>query len=164
MTHEVINSDVDPTASLVGCVVENSKIGPRTKVWRWTHIMGATIGEDCMVAQGVFIADQVSIGDRVRIQNNAAIGRHATIGNDVYIGPNVVFANSRYPKTGKLEPIIISDGVCIGANVVIMGGVKIGEYAIIGAGSIVTRNVMTGEKVVGVTHRNEFYPENQTFE
>lgn len=136
---------------------EGVALGSGTKVWQWAHVMGPTkIGKDCMLGQSVFVADQVTIGDRVRIQNHTNVSRHVTLEDDVYVGAGVQFCNSVHPRadqTDPLAPIVVKRGASIGSNACLMGGVTIGEDAVVGAGAIVTRDVPSGATVVGVPAR-----------
>jgi len=126
----------------------HAKIGAGTRVWHQAQIREhAEIGENCVIAKNVYIDLKVKIGDGVKIQNNASIYYPAVIENDVFIGPSVTFTNDRYPRafiwseSRHTPPIHVKRGASVGADSVIIGGVTIGEYAMIGAGSIVTRNV-----------------------
>ena len=129
-------------------------IGADTKIWHHAHIReNAVIGKGCVIGQNVYIDTGVIIGDYCRIQNNCSIYRIAKIGSFVFIGPNVVFSNDKVPKAFNREgkpvtekdwnmgEIIVADGVSVGAGSVILPNTTIGEYALIGAGSVVTKNV-----------------------
>jgi len=135
-------------------ICESSSIGERTRIWSFSHILpGAIIGADCNVCENVFIENEVIIGDRVTIKNGVQIWDGITIEDDVFIGPNVTFTNDRYPRSKnkdfKLERTHISKGVSIGANATILPGITIGEESVIGAGSVVVRNVEAKSVMVG---------------
>jgi len=133
------------------------KIGPGTKVWQWVHVMGPTyIGNNCMLGQSVFVADQVVIGNNVRVQNHSNISRYVIICDDVYVGAGVQFCNSAHPKADQSDPlqkILVKRGASIGSNTCLVGGVTIGENAVIGANAVVTKDVPDGATVVGVPAR-----------
>lgn len=142
---------IHPTA-----IVETDKIGDGTVIWHWAHIMsGAKIGKNCMIGDRVFVGNNVVIGDNVRIQNNVYIPEGVIIWNDVFIGPNVVFTNVKYPDPTlcvlpkNYEKTIIWGGVIIGANSTILPGIELYNGAFIGAGSVVTKDVNSGQVVVG---------------
>jgi len=122
-------------------------IGDNTNIWHFVHIRkGAKIGKNCTIGKGVFIDINTTIGDNCKIQNFACIYQGVTIGNDVFIGPHVCFTNDIYPRSfiwcdEKLTKTFVKDGVSIGANSTIVAGITIDKYAMIGAGSVVTKNV-----------------------
>ncbi len=126
-----------------GCV--EGKIGKRTKVWRFAHVqLGAEVGDDCMIGQGVFVAPTAKVGNRVKVQNHSDISMHVTIEDDAFIGAGVRFCNARHPTSSgpqKFECITVQKGAVIGSNVSIVGEVTIGEYAVVGAGAVVTKDV-----------------------
>ncbi|CAD6493791.1 MAG: Bifunctional protein GlmU [Candidatus Argoarchaeum ethanivorans] len=132
----------DPTA-----IVESKKIGEGTKIWHFVHVRdGAEIGCDCVIGKSVYIDADVVIGDRVKIQNFVSVYKGVQIEDDVFIGPSVTFTNDLYPRAGswdtcKIIPTIVKRGASIGANSTVVCGVTIEEYAMIGAGSVVTRDV-----------------------
>ena len=126
---------------------ENVKIGNGTQIWHFCHISkGVTIGENCSLGQNVFIGQNVKIGNGVKIQNNVSVYEGVEIEADVFIGPSVVFTNIINPrafinrKTEFLKTVI-GKGASIGANTTIICGNKIGKYALIGAGSVITKTV-----------------------
>jgi len=127
--------------------VEDAKIGKGTKIWHFVHIReGAEIGKNCNIGKGVYIDSDVKIGDNCKIQNFATIYKGVTIGDNVFIGPHVCFTNDIYPRAfiwneEKLVKTNVREGASIGANATIIAGVTIGEYAMIGAGSVVTKDV-----------------------
>ena len=131
-------------------------VGDGTKIWHFSKLMGpCKIGDDCVLGQNVVVERHVSIGNRVRIQNNVSIYSGVELEDDVFCGPSMVFTNvttprSHYPRRDKLEKTKVERGASIGANATVICGVTIGEYAMVGAGSVVTRDVMPYGLVVGV--------------
>jgi len=135
-------------------ICETLKVGEGTRIWAFVHILpGATIGKDCNICDFVFIENNVLIGDRTTIKSGVQIWDGVTIGSDVFVGPNVTFTNDKHPvsnnKDFKLLNTVIEDGVSIGANSTILPGVKVGARAVIGAGSVVTRDVLPNTTVFG---------------
>jgi acetyltransferase-like isoleucine patch superfamily enzyme len=133
---------IHPTA-----IVETDEIGEGTKIWHFAHIReGAKIGKNCNIGKSVYIDTGVYIGNNVKIQNFATIYKGVIIEDDAFIGPAVVFTNDLYPRSfiwseDKILPTVVKKGASIGANSTIVCGIKIGEYSMIGAGSVVTRDV-----------------------
>ena len=130
-------------------VDEPVTIGSGTKIWHFSHIMkGAIIGRDCVIGQNVYIDTDVVIGNNVKIQNNVSVFKKVTLEDNVFCGPSAVFTNvinprSAYPKEfDEYSSTLVKQGATIGANATIICGVIIGEFAFIGAGSIVTRDVL----------------------
>ena len=135
-------------------ICESKQIGIGTTIWAFVHILpGAVIGKDCNICDFVFIENQVRVGDRTTIKSGVQIWDGISIGSDVFIGPNVTFTNDKYPKSKnidfKLLQTFIGNGASIGANSTILPGLSIGEYAVIGAGSVVTKDVEPGTTVMG---------------
>ncbi len=135
-------------------ICESKQIGIGTTIWAFVHILpGAVIGKDCNICDFVFIENQVTIGDRTTIKSGVQIWDGITIGSDVFIGPNVTFTNDKYPKSKnkdfELLRTFIGNSVSIGANATILPGISVGENAVIGAGSVVTKNVNAGSTVTG---------------
>jgi UDP-2-acetamido-3-amino-2,3-dideoxy-glucuronate N-acetyltransferase len=128
-------------------VDEGAEIGSGTKIWHFCHIMsGAHIGKNCSIGQNVNIASRAVIGDGVKIQNNVSVYDDVIIEDDVFCGPSCVFTNVINPRAflerkSEYKKTIIKKGASIGANATILCGVTIGEYAFIGAGSVVTHDV-----------------------
>ena len=128
-------------------VSPNSLIGNNTKIWHFSHIReNVTIGKNVIIGQNVYIDEGVKSGNNVKIQNNVSIYKGVIIGNNVFIGPSVVFTNDLYPKVEEWDESLIvktkiKDNVSLGANSTIIAGVEIGEYTLIGAGSVVTKNI-----------------------
>ena len=127
-------------------VDETAVIGECTRIWNFVHIREkATIGKDCVLADYVYVGRGVEVGDNVKIQNRATIYEGVTIEDKVFVGPHVTFTNDFYPRSFSTDWKILSThvktGASIGARTVIVCGVTIGEYALIGAGSVVTENI-----------------------
>ena len=134
--------------------VQSENIGANTNIWQYCVVLqGAKIGSDCNICSHCFIENEVIIGDRVTVKNGVYLYDGITVEDDVFIGPNATFCNDRYPKSKnknfKLEKILIKKGASIGANVTILPGVTIGENALIGAGSVITKDVPDNEKIIG---------------
>lgn len=126
--------------------VQSSHIGKDTNIWQFCVILpGAKIGDNCNICSHVFIENDVVIGDNVTIKNGVSLYDGITLEDNVFIGPNVAFSNDRYPRSKNtrfhLERTLIKKGASLGSNVTVLPGVVIGENAIIGAGSVVTRSV-----------------------
>ena len=133
---------------------ESEKIGDRTRIWAFTHILpGASIGEDCNICDHVFIENDVVIGSRVTIKSGVQLWDGITLEDDVFIGPNVTFTNDKFPQSRKWQATtlktVVHKGASIGANSTILPGLIIGSNSMIGAGSVVTKDVAQGAIVVG---------------
>ena len=126
--------------------VQTNKIGRDTSIWQFTVILpGAVIGNNCNINCNCFVENDVTIGDNVTIKSGVQIWDGVSIENNVFIGPNVTFTNDLIPRS-KIKPTEFSKtkirkGASIGANATIIAGIEIGEYAFIGAGSVVTKGV-----------------------
>lgn len=134
--------------------VQSQNIGENTNVWQFCVILpGAKIGNGCNICSHCFIENDVIIGNDVTVKCGVQLWDGMTVEDGVFIGPNVTFCNDRYPKSKnkdfKLERIIVRKGASIGANATILPGVEIGEGAMIGAGSVVTKNVPNNMTVKG---------------
>lgn len=141
--------------------IVNCKIGKRTKLWRYINLYGCTVGDDCLIGSFVEIQHGAVIGNKVRIQSHSFICDGVELEDNVFIGHHVVFINDNYPRAvnGRYEPVTAADwkllpirikkGASIGSNATILGGITIGENALIGAGSVVTRDVPDNVTVVG---------------
>ena len=146
---------IHPTA----VIDEGARIGEGTRVWHWTHVCaGARIGRDCSLGQNVFVANRVVIGNNVRIQNNVSIYDDVTLEDDVFCGPSMVFTNvvnprAHVPRKNEYLPTVVRRGASIGANATVVCGHSIGEYAFVGAGAVVTRDVLPYALVAGTPAR-----------
>lgn len=136
-------------------VDEGAKIGEGTHVWHFSHVMpGAVIGKHCNIGQNCFIDNNAIIGDGVKIQNNVSVYNAVTIEDLVFIGPSVVFTNVINPRSfierkSEFKKTLVRKGSTIGANATIVCGNVIGEYALVGAGAVVTKNVLPYQLVIG---------------
>jgi len=133
---------------------ESEEIGERSRVWAFAHVMkGARIGADCNVGDHAFVESGVVIGDRVTIKNGVAIWDGVTVGDDVFLGPNAVLTNDLFPRSrvyhAENVPTLIGRGASIGANATIVAGVTLGEYCMIGAGTVVVKDVPAFALMVG---------------
>ncbi len=134
---------------------ENCSIGKGTKIWHFSHIMsGCKIGNDCNIGQNVVVSPKVILGNNVKIQNNVSVYTGVICEDDVFLGPSMVFTNVVNPRSavnrrGQYVETLVKKGVSIGANATIVCGHPIGEYAFIGAGAVVTKEVAPYALVVG---------------
>ncbi|HDR88029.1 MAG TPA: N-acetyltransferase [Bacteroidetes bacterium] len=134
---------------------QGARIGRGTKIWHFSHIMtGAVIGEECNIGQNVVISSEVVLGKNVKVQNNVSIYTGVICEDDVFLGPSMVFTNVVNPRSavvrrGQYVRTYVRKGASIGANATIVCGNDIGEYAFIGAGAVVTREVKPYALVVG---------------
>ncbi len=126
---------------------EGCKIGKGTKIWHFSHLMSnCTLGENCNLGQNVVVSPQVVLGKNVKVQNNVSIYTGVTCDDDVFLGPSMVFTNVINPRSAinrknEYAKTHVGKGASIGANATIVCGHNIGEYAFIGAGAVVTKNV-----------------------
>jgi UDP-2-acetamido-3-amino-2,3-dideoxy-glucuronate N-acetyltransferase len=134
---------------------EGSKIGKGTKIWHFSHVMSnCELGENCNLGQNVVISEGVILGKNVKVQNNVSIYTGVICEDDVFLGPSMVFTNVTNPRSnvnrrGQYAKTTVKRGASIGANATIVCGHDIGEFAFIGAGSVVTKNVAAYALVVG---------------
>lgn len=130
-------------------------IGKNTKIWHFCHILSNTqIGDNCSFGQNCVVGPNVSIGDNVKVQNNISIYEGVEVEDDVFIGPSVVFTNVINPRSfivrkQEYKKTLLKKGASIGANATIVCGNTVGEYALIGAGTVVTKNIPNFALVVG---------------
>lgn len=133
-----------------------AQIGKNTRIWHWVHVCGgARIGDYCSLGQNVFIGNQVVIGNQVKIQNNVSVYDNVTLEDGVFCGPSMVFTNVYNPRSlverkSEYRDTLIKRGVTLGANCTIVCGITIGEFAFIGAGSVVNKDVPAYALMVGV--------------
>ncbi len=141
---------IHPTAE----ISPEASVGAGSKIWHYVQVReGARIGAECVLSKGVYIDTSVVIGDRVKIQNGVSVYQGVTVEDDVLIAANVAFTNDKFPRAfnadWSITPTLVKKGASIGANATIVCGVTIGEYAMVGAGSVVSRDVPPFALVVG---------------
>ena len=135
---------------------DGANIGDSCKIWHWVHICGgAEIGENCVFGQNVFVANRVKIGNRVKVQNNVSIYDDVYLEDNVFCGPSMVFTNVHNPRAhierkDEYRKTIVKKGASLGANSTIVCGNTIGEYAFIGAGAVITKDVKPHAVMAGV--------------
>ncbi len=141
-------------------VDEGAQIGEGSKIWHFAHVMsGAVVGRDVSLGQNVFVADRVSIGDGCKVQNNVSIYEGVVLEDLVFCGPSMVFTNVKNPRAAyptcveDYRRTLVRRGVTIGANVTVVCGVTLGEWAFIGAGAVITADVPPYALMVGVPAR-----------
>ena len=144
-------------------IVETRQIGEGTRIWAYTHVMGgASIGIDCSIGAHCFVESGARIGNQVTIKNGSIIWEGVQLEDGVFVGPQVVFTNDLYPRSPRLPQVnrryadrawlkstAIKQGASVGAGAVILAGVTIGEFCLVGAGSIVTRSLPSHALAVG---------------
>ena len=144
------------TAHPTAIVDEGASIGEGTRIWHWVHVSaGARIGKGCSLGQNVFIGNRVVMGANCKIQNNVSVYDNVTLEDDVFCGPSMVFTNVINPRShvsrkDEFRDTIVKRGATLGANCTIVCGVTIGEYAFIGAGAVITRDVKAYSLMTGV--------------
>ena len=144
--------EAHPTA----IIDSGATIGNGTRIWHWSHVCaGARIGESCSLGQNVYVGNKVIIGNNVKIQNNVSVYDNVTLEDDVFCGPSMVFTNVYNPRSAvsrkhEYRDTCVKRGATLGANCTIVCGITVGEYAFVGAGAVVTRNVPPFALVTGV--------------
>ena len=145
-----------PTIHPTAIVDEGAIVGDDTRIWHWVHVSGgATIGRGCSLGQNVFVGNTVRIGNNVKIQNNVSVYDNVTLEDDVFCGPSMVFTNVTNPRAhvsrkSEYRDTVVKRGATLGANCTIVCGVTVGEFAFVGAGAVVNRDVPAYALVVGV--------------
>ncbi len=151
----MINTTIHPTA----IVDEGAQIGEGSRVWHWVHVCGgAKIGKGVSLGQNVFVGNKVTIGDKCKIQNNVSVYDNVTLEEGVFCGPSMVFTNVYNPRSlierkSEYRNTLVKKGATLGANSTIVCGTTIGEYAFIGAGAVVNKDVKAYALMVGVPAR-----------
>lgn len=146
---------IHPTA----IIDDGAEIGAGSRVWHWVHICGgAKIGKGVSLGQNVFVGNKVKIGDRCKIQNNVSVYDNVTLEDGVFCGPSMVFTNVYNPRSlierkSEYRDTLVKRGATLGANCTIICGVTIGEFAFVGAGAVVNKDVKPYALVVGVPAR-----------
>lgn len=140
-------------------VDENVTIGDNTKIWHFSHILsGSVIGENCSFGQNCVVGPKATIGNGVKVQNNVSVYEGVECEDDVFLGPSMVFTNVINPRAfivrrEEFKKTLLKRGCSIGANATIVCGITIGEYALIGSGAVVNRDVKPYALMVGVPAR-----------
>ncbi|WP_417326781.1 acyltransferase [Halarcobacter sp.] len=140
-------------------VDDNVKIGENTKIWHFSHVLsGTTIGNNCSFGQNCVVGPKVNIGNGVKVQNNISIYEGVEVEDDVFLGPSMVFTNVINPRSfivrkEEFKITLLKKGCSIGANATVVCGNTIGKYALIGAGSVVNKDVKDFALMVGVPAR-----------
>ena len=143
---------------------ENEAIGAGTRIWAFAHVMdGAAVGTDCNIGEGVFVESGAVVGDRVTLKNQVLVWNGVTLEDEVFVGPGVLFTNDARPRSSRMPAVrdryerdenwllttLVKRGASIGAGAVILPGVVIGSYAMVGAGAVVTRDVTAHRLIMG---------------
>ena len=147
------------TAHPSAIIDEGAQIGAGTRIWHWVHVSPqARIGERCSLGQNVYVGNDVTIGNNVKIQNNVSVYDAVTLEDDVFCGPSMVFTNVYNPRAAvtrkdEYRRTLVRKGATLGANCTIVCGTTIGEYAFVGAGAVVNKNVPPYALMAGVPAR-----------
>lgn len=153
------NSEVNYTVHPSAIIDDGAQIGEGSRVWHWVHVCGrARIGKGVSLGQNVFVGNEVVIGDRCKIQNNVSVYDNVTLEEGVFCGPSMVFTNVYNPRAlverkNEYRNTLIKKGATLGANCTIVCGVTVGEYALVGAGSVINKDVPAHALMVGVPGR-----------
>ena len=147
-----MRNKIHPTA----IIDDGAEIGDDTNIWHWAHVCGeAIIGKGVSLGQNVFVGNNVKIGDRCKIQNNVSVYDNVYLEEAVFCGPSMVFTNVHNPRSlikrkNEYRDTLVKKGATLGANCTILCGITIGEFAFIGAGALVNKNVPAYALMVGV--------------
>ena len=147
-----MTTTIHPTA----IIDEGAQIGEGSRIWHWAHVCGkATIGKGVSLGQNVFVGNKVTIGDRCKVQNNVSVYDNVTLEEGVFCGPSMVFTNVYNPRAlierkDEYRETLIKKGATLGANCTIVCGTTVGEYAFIGAGAVINKDVKPYALMVGV--------------
>lgn len=154
-----MNVTANPFVHESAFVDEGCEIGPGTKIWHFCHILSGThIGDTCSLGQNVMVGPDVFMGNNCKIQNNVSLYKGVTLEDNVFCGPSCVFTNVLTPRAGverkdEFAPTLVKTGATIGANATIVCGNSLGRYCTIGAGAVVTGDVLDHALMVGVPAR-----------
>jgi len=146
-------------AHATAIIDEGAQIGEGTRIWHWVHVSaGAKIGSQCSLGQNVYIGNRVIIGNNVKIQNNVSVYDNVFLEDNVFCGPSMVFTNVYNPRAeiirkDEYKDTIVRQGATLGANCTVVCGVTVGQYAFIGAGAVINRDVADYALMVGVPAR-----------
>jgi len=147
-----MNTSIHPTA----IIDEGAQIGKGSRIWHWVHVCGqAKIGKGVSLGQNVFVGNKVTIGDQCKVQNNVSVYDNVTLEEGVFCGPSIVFTNVYNPRAlierkDEYRNTLIKKGATLGANCTIVCGTTVGEYAFIGAGAVINKDVKPYALMVGV--------------
>lgn len=147
------------TIHATAIVDEGAQIGEGSRIWHWVHVCGgAKIGKGVSLGQNVFVGNRVVIGDHCKIQNNVSVYDNVTLEEGVFCGPSMVFTNVHNPRSlierkAEYRDTLVKKGATLGANCTIVCGVTIGEFAFIGAGAVINKDVKPYALMVGVPAR-----------
>lgn len=156
-------SFIHPTA----IVDPGAQIGEGTRIWHFCHVMPtAVIGSNCIIGQNVYVDNNAAVGNGVKIQNNVSVYNGVVLEDDVFVGPSAVFTNVINPRSfierkTEFKNILVKKGATIGANATIVCGICIGEFAFVGAGSVVTKDVAPYAMVMGNPARQKAWVSKQ---
>ena len=159
------NAIIHPSA----VIDEGARVGAGTRIWHFTHVMPkAVIGDNCIIGQNVFIDNNTLIGNGVKIQNNVSVYNGLILEEGVFVGPSVVFTNVINPRSfierkAEFRSTVVKRGATIGANATIICGHTIGEYALVGAGAVVTSDVPAYALVLGNPSRQKGWVSQQGY-
>jgi len=148
---------------------EGAQIGAGTRIWHFCHVMPtAIIGSSCILGQNVYVDNHALIGNGVKIQNNVSVYHGVVLEDDVFVGPSAVFTNVINPRSfierkTEFKNIVVKKGATIGANATIVCGLTIGEYALVGAGAVVTKDVQPYALVIGNPARQMGWVSEQAY-